>query len=74
MTALCHGGNRAGRGSPSPETARVAGAFRDLAARTGQAPTEAELLAELARRRWRITEERVRVHLAIARLRAGEGA
>lgn len=76
MTALCAGGNRAGRGTPSPETRRVADAFRDLAARAGVAPTEAELGAELARRRWRITPERVRVHLNLARLRtrAGEGA
>lgn len=76
MTALCSGSNRAGRGTPSPETAKVAEAFRDLAARTGHAPTEAELLAELARRLWRIEPERVRVHLSLARLRvrAGEGA
>lgn len=74
MTALIAGRNRAGRGTANAETARVVAAFRDAAAKLGRAPSVPELVAALAERRIVVTPERVRVHLAVAGLRAGEGA
>ena len=73
MTALCHGRHRAGRGIANAETARVAAAFRTFAAAHGRAPSVPELVAALAERRIVVTPERVRVHLHLAGLRAGEG-
>lgn len=74
MTALIAGRHRAGRGNATPETRRVVDAFRDAAATLGRAPTFAELHDAPAARRIAVTPERLRVHLAIARLRVREGA
>lgn len=73
MSALIHGRHRAGRGNANAETSRVVEAFRDAAAKLGRAPTFAEMHDALAARRIAVTPERLRVHLAIARLRVQEG-
>ena len=73
MTALVAGRHRAGRGNANAETGKIVDAFRDAAARLGRAPTFGELHDALAARRISITPERLRVHLAIARLRVREG-
>lgn len=74
MTALTHGRNRVGRGTANAETARVRVAHAVLAGELGHAPGDAEIVVRLAAQRIVVTPERARVHLAIARLRAGEGA
>lgn len=73
MTALTHGRNRAGRGTPSPTTARVRVVFMRLCERIGRAPTVAEVRAGLAAERIVPRDEAVVLHLSLAGLRAGEG-
>lgn len=74
MTALTHGANRAGKGTPSLTTVRVRAAFVRLRSRLDRAPTVAEVREELAAGRIALREEAIELHLSLAGLRAGEGA
>lgn len=74
MTALTHGSNRAGKGTPSLTTARVRASFARLRSRHGRAPTVAEVRADLAAGRIELREEAIALHLSLARLRPREGA
>lgn len=72
MTALTHGSNRAGKGTPSLSTSRVRAAFVRLRSRLDRAPTVAEVRAELAAGQIAVRGESVALHLSLAMLRPRE--